>query len=95
MKELNSDPVPVEFSFVYMKENIQNSDLFHLLKTLPKGGLLHSHDTSAQDMHLYVDASYLPGCLYSLNENDYGSLSFYPTEGYVPISKIRDSWYFY
>jgi hypothetical protein len=90
--DLKLDPVPIQFNFVSMKPTIDQSELFSLLKSFPKGALLHSHDTSSQDMHFYVKSSYLPGCLYSLNDEDYGSISFLPTPNYVPISDIRSSW---
>ncbi len=89
------DPVPVELNFVTMKPTIDNSELFHLIRSFPKGALLHSHDVSSQDMHFYLDASYLPGCLYFVGDDldsEYGSMSFIPAANYVPISDIRNSW---
>lgn len=90
--DLTLDPIPIQFNFVSMKPTIDQSQLLRFLKSFPKGALLHSHDTSSQDMHFYVTSSYLSGCLYSLNEEDYGALSFLPTPGYVPISEIRFTW---
>ena len=91
--ENSFSPSNVEFSFIYQKENITKSELFQFLKEFPKGALLHSHDTSAQDMKLYLEASYLSNCLYSLrNDESYGALSFLNEEGYVPISTIRNNW---
>jgi hypothetical protein len=90
--DLKLDPLPVEFNFVAMKPTIDKSELFALLRTFPKGALLHSHDTASQDMHIYLEASYLPDCLYSLGEEDYGALSFLPAENFVPISTVRMNW---
>ena len=91
--DLNLDPVPVQFNFKTMQPTIDKSELFSLLQSFPKGSLLHSHDVSSQDMHLYVEASYLDGCLFNIaNTSDFGILSFVPGENFVPISEIRNSW---
>lgn len=86
----NLDPVPVQFNFVSMRPYIDASKLYSFLQTMPKGALLHSHDLSSLDMHLYVNATHLPGCL--INQAENGALSFVPGEGFVPVSTVRDSW---
>jgi hypothetical protein len=91
--DLGLDPVPVQFNFKTMKPTIDNSKLFALLQNVPKGSLLHSHDVSSQDMQFYVDVSYWDGCLFNVADNsDYGSLTFLPTDGYVPIADVRNNW---
>lgn len=91
--DLALDPVPVQFNFKTMQPTIDNSKLFALLRTVPKGSLLHSHDVSSQDMHFYVEVSYWKGCLFNVaNDSNYGSLTFLPTDGYVPIGDVRKSW---
>jgi adenosine deaminase CECR1 len=87
--DLLLDPVPVQFNFVTMQSTIDNSKLFKLLQSFPKGALLHSHDLSTIDMHYYVNASYLPGCLYSVSAESYGDVSFIPGDGFVPINDVR------
>jgi adenosine deaminase CECR1 len=88
------DPVPVQFSFVSMREVIDDSKLYSFIQTVPKGALLHSHDVSSQDMQFYVEMSYMEGCLYNVDDSNgnYGALTFRPTEHYVPISTVRNSW---
>ena len=90
----NLDPNPIQFNIIAMKPTIEKSPLYALLRTFPKGALLHSHDTSSQDMHFYVDISYLPNCLFNINSSspDYGSLSFLPSKDFVPISAVRNAW---
>lgn len=93
LSDAKLDPNPVQFNFVAMRDTIDRSPLFSLLESFPKGALLHSHDTSTQSMYYFVNATYLPGCLYSLNEGeDYGYISFIPTDGYVPIASVREGW---
>lgn len=88
------DPVPTQFAFSTMKSTIDTSKLFYLLKKMPKGGLLHSHDTSSQGMHFYIEQSYRPDCLYNIGDNAdlYGALSYRPGPDFVPISQVRNSW---
>ena len=88
------DPVPVQFNFVTMQPQMDKSPLFVLLKSLPKGSLLHSHDVSSLDMHFYVMASYMPGCLYNTDTSsaEYGCLTFKPKPNYVPIADVRKNW---
>jgi len=88
------DPVPVQFSFISMRTAIDNSNLYSFVETIPKGALLHSHDVSSQDMHFYVEMSYMNGCLYNVDDtsSDYGDLSFRPGPNFVPIETIRNSW---
>eukprot|EP00602_Paraphysomonas_sp_CaronLab_P008035 CAMPEP_0185036146 /NCGR_PEP_ID=MMETSP1103-20130426/28668_1 /TAXON_ID=36769 /ORGANISM="Paraphysomonas bandaiensis, Strain Caron Lab Isolate" /LENGTH=460 /DNA_ID=CAMNT_0027573561 /DNA_START=1 /DNA_END=1383 /DNA_ORIENTATION=+ len=77
-----------------MQSTIDSSGLYAALRTLPKGSLLHSHDVSSQDMHFYINASYMKGCLYNTDTSsaDYGALSFQPAPMYVPIELVRESW---
>ena len=89
--DLSLDPVPVQFNFITMQDTIASSKLFEFLKSFPKGALLHSHDVSTIDMHFYVNASYIPGCLYGIAGEAYGNLAFTPLDGYVPIEEVRSS----
>lgn len=92
----NLDPVPTQFAFSTMQYTIDNSKLFHLLKSFPKGALLHSHDISGQDMHFYVEQSYRSNCLYYTGADPvyHGALSYNPDSSpeYVPIAPIRAAW---
>ena len=83
--------VPVQFDFIAMRPLIDNSKLFSIIKSMPKGGLLHSHGGSATSMDIYVNMSYEDGCLFNIGDDGYyGTLSFYPvTQDYIPISKLR------
>lgn len=85
------DPVPVQFNFITTQSTIDSSQLFKLIKSFPKGALLHSHDVSSISMYYYVNASYLPGCLYNVGDS-YGDVSFLPAEGFVPIDEVRNSY---
>jgi adenosine deaminase CECR1 len=88
------DPIPTQFAFSTMHSTIDNSKLFHLVKQFPKGGLLHSHDTSSQDMYFYVEQSYRSDCLYNVGDDPdmYGSITYQPGPDYVPISEVRNAW---
>eukprot|EP00603_Paraphysomonas_imperforata_P001848 CAMPEP_0114427106 /NCGR_PEP_ID=MMETSP0103-20121206/8163_1 /TAXON_ID=37642 ORGANISM="Paraphysomonas imperforata, Strain PA2" /NCGR_SAMPLE_ID=MMETSP0103 /ASSEMBLY_ACC=CAM_ASM_000201 /LENGTH=492 /DNA_ID=CAMNT_0001596129 /DNA_START=203 /DNA_END=1678 /DNA_ORIENTATION=+ len=88
------DPIPTQFAFSTMHSTIDASKLFHLVRQFPKGGLLHSHDTSSQDMHFYIEQSYRPDCLYNIGDDAelYGSITYQPGPDYVPISQVRNTW---
>lgn len=91
-EENKLDPIPIQLNFVKMKPTIEKSRLFEFAKNIPKGALLHSHDLSSLDMHFYVNQSYLPGCLFSINPSTYGAMTFRPSEGYIPVSDLRSTW---
>lgn len=39
-------------------DEISNSKLFHILKKMPKGGILHTHDGELLNSQFFVDITY-------------------------------------
>ncbi len=67
-KETNFFP-PARY-FYQSKEHIEQSDLYQLLRKMPKGGLLHLHPSASGDLHWVVDRALTePDCYIFWDEN--------------------------
>lgn len=91
---------PAANSFFKVKDHMEQSALFYLLKDMPKGGLLHVHDLALPSAHYIVDeAIQQPDCyVYWEEEGDHlvkGQLHFFQAEqvpeGYVSVGKMAAS----
>ncbi|MEM6842942.1 MAG: adenosine kinase [Bacteroidota bacterium] len=74
--------------FYQSKEHIEQTDLYHLLRKMPKGGLLHLHPSASGDLHWVVDRALTePACYVFWDENSgehiKGQLAFFQ-ENNVP-----------
>lgn len=94
-KETNFFP-PARY-FYQSKEHIEQTDLYLLLRQMPKGGLLHLHPSASGDLHWVVERALIePQCyVYWANAtNEYvpGQLAFF-REGEEPngFKKVTDT----
>lgn len=55
-----SDPTTFTpaFHFFEVVDQINESELFHLLRKMPKGGVLHAHDTALCNLDFFVQLTY-------------------------------------
>jgi adenosine deaminase CECR1 len=83
-KETNFFP-PARY-FYQSKEHIEQTKLYHLLRKMPKGGLLHLHPSASGDLHWVVDRALTePDCYVFWDENSSehikGELKFFRQGG--------------
>ncbi|MEQ9438120.1 MAG: hypothetical protein RIG62_03700 [Cyclobacteriaceae bacterium] len=83
--------------FYQSKEHIEQTDLYHLLRKMPKGGLLHLHPSASGDLHWVVDRALTePHChvYWSTSSPSYvkGQLAFFEEGdapgGFKPVKEV-------
>ena len=91
---------PPSSSFYKYKEHIEQTDLYHLLKKMPKGGVLHLHSSGSIDFEWLINkAITLPEChVFWADSNDEhikGHLNFFEPGkapgGYVTAIQLQAS----
>ena len=43
-------------------DDIRSSQLFGIIQSMPKGGILHAHDTALGSTQIFIDLTYKPNC---------------------------------
>ena len=74
---MNQSEFPPAHSFLSMKEDIEKSEVFQIIKILPKGAVLHAHDfsTTSQE-YILKNITYRPH-LYLCEVNGSMKLKFF------------------
>jgi adenosine deaminase CECR1 len=97
LARLNITSFPPAVHFFRAKRLIDDSQVFKILRRMPKGAVLHVHDASICDVHwLIKNATYDPRC-YMCNDHATSSVRFHffaspPTEmdcDWRPVTEVR------
>ncbi|MEW5820051.1 MAG: hypothetical protein AB1782_07645, partial [Cyanobacteriota bacterium] len=95
LKEKNIDIFSTPF--YKNKVYIESTELYKILKEMPKGAVLHVHRSASGNSDWVVkNITYRPDCYICWNNNDScikGQISFFKPgsepDGYLPVSKLR------
>lgn len=85
------DPAKFTPSFHFFQElaNIRESPLYNLLKTMPKAGILHAHDTALGSQRILISLTYKEFCWICLHED--GSVEFlFSRNQPIPTKRCKD-----
>lgn len=69
---------------------IRKTPLYHLIKTMPKGGILHAHDIALGSASIVVDLTYKRFCWICIHGN--GSLQFMFSRNQPNATKTCERW---
>lgn len=72
-------------------QNVKDSDLFKILQKMPKGAILHSHDTSLCSADYLVSLTYWPN-LWQCSENDKIITFYFSTAQPAPEASTNCTW---
>ncbi|KAL4225421.1 cat eye syndrome chromosome region [Mactra antiquata] len=94
----NASNFAPQMSFLLSKELYDQSDVFKMIKSMPKGGALHVHDCSITDLRWLVsNATYRDNCYMCFDSNNQISFHFFdkaplnPACPWVPVKTQREN----
>merc|ERR1719244_74851 len=85
---------PPAFSFLESWEDYEKSKVFQIIKTLPKGGILHIHDISMTTIDWLVNNATYRDNLYMKKDNTTLNFKFMekPLKGWEKIQDLREQY---
>ncbi|KAI8791116.1 adenosine deaminase 2, partial [Biomphalaria glabrata] len=92
-----STPYPPAITFFKSKPWIDNSTIFKILQTMPKGGVLHLHDSAMTSLQWVIKRlTYLPNLYTRVEESKYPTRKYkfsktHPGPGWMSMAKLRAS----
>ena len=84
---------PPAMNFILAKKTIDGSALMPVFRQMPKGGILHVHPGSIQDLHwLIATATYRPDCYVQRGPGPgvEGQLAFFPRDPGGPWRRVQE-----